>query len=87
MTDPTARPHGGETLAELGARVGRWLDAEATLDGDAVAITHPAVVRVAVLHALHAPAESFWRVDAEPLSITELHARSGRWRLTRVNAP
>ena len=86
MSDPEARPHGGETLAELATRVGAWLDAEAKLDGGAVAITHAAVVRAAVVCALQAPLESFWQVDAAPLSITELHVRSGRWRLTRVNA-
>lgn len=86
MTDPEARPHGGETLTELAARVGAWLDSQAGLDGGAVAITHAAVVRVAVVHALRAPLDSFWQIEAAPLSVTELHARSGRWRLSRVNA-
>jgi broad specificity phosphatase PhoE len=87
MTDPHARPHGGETLAELLARVGGWLDAQAQLDGRAIAITHGGVVKAAVVHALDAPAAAFWRVDSAPLAATELHAHEGRWTLTRVNAP
>jgi broad specificity phosphatase PhoE len=86
MTDPHARPHGGESLAAFAERVGRWLDGQATLDGAAVAITHAGVVKAAVVHALRAPIESFWRVDAAPLAITELHAHDGRWTVTRVNA-
>ena len=86
MTAPDARPHGGESLAAFAARVGRWLDRQATLDGGAVAITHAGVVKAAVVHALRAPIESFWRVDAAPLALTELHAHDGRWTVTRVNA-
>jgi broad specificity phosphatase PhoE len=87
MTDPDARPHGGETLTELLARVGDWLDAQAQLDGEAIAITHGGVVKAAVVHALAAPPAAFWRVDVTPLSTTELHAHDGRWTLARVNAP
>jgi broad specificity phosphatase PhoE len=85
MTDPAACPHGGETLIAFAARVGRWLDAQAQLDGGAIAITHGGVVKAAVVHALRAPIESFWRVDIAPLSITELHAHDGRWTLTKAN--
>jgi broad specificity phosphatase PhoE len=84
-TDPAARPHGGESLVTLAARVGGWLDAQAALDGTAVAITHAAVVRAALVHALGAPFEAFWRIDAAPLSVTELHAPERRWRVARVN--
>lgn len=87
MTDPHARPHSGETLAELVARVGGWLDAQAALGGRAIAVTHGGVVKAAVVHALGAPAAAFWRVDVAPLAVTELHAHDGRWTLTRVNAP
>lgn len=85
MTDPAACPHGGETLIAFAARVGRWLDSQAQLDGRAIAITHGGVVKAAVVHALRAPIESFWRVDIAPLSITELHAHDGRWTLTKAN--
>jgi broad specificity phosphatase PhoE len=84
MTDPHARPHGGETLAGLLARVGRWLERQAGEDGRAIAVTHAGVVKAAVVHALGAPAEAFWRVDVAPLAATELHARDGRWTVMRL---
>ncbi len=87
MTDPDARPHGGETLAELRKRVGDWLDEQAPLEGRAIAVTHGGVVKAAVVHALAAPPLAFWRVDVAPLTATELHAHDGRWTLVRVNAP
>jgi broad specificity phosphatase PhoE len=86
MSDPEASPHGGESLRAFAARVAAWLDGQAGLDGSAVAITHGGVVKAAVVHALGAPIESFWRVDVAPLAITELHAHDRRWTVTRVNA-
>jgi broad specificity phosphatase PhoE len=85
MTDPDAAPHGGESLTAFAGRVGGWLDAQAAEDGCAVAITHGGVVKAALVHALGAPPAAFWRIDAAPLAITELHARDGRWTVTRVN--
>ena len=87
LTDPDACPHGGESLRALLARVGGWLDAQARLDGRAIVVTHGGVVRAAVVHALGAPAPAAWRIDVAPLSVTELHARDGRWTVTCVNAP
>jgi broad specificity phosphatase PhoE len=87
MTDAGARPHGGETLAELLERVGGWLDEQARLDGRAIAVTHGGVVKAAVVHALGAPPVAFWRVDVAPLTATEMHAHDGLWTLARVNAP
>lgn len=86
MTDPGACPHGGETLRDFAARVAGWLDAQAELDGRAVAVTHGGVVRAAVVHALGAPIDAVWRLDAMPLRITELNAHDGRWTLARLNA-
>ncbi|MGH2712899.1 MAG: histidine phosphatase family protein [Thermoleophilaceae bacterium] len=86
MLDPSARPHGGESLAELLERVGGWLDAQRGLDGRAIAVTHGGVVKAAVVNALGAPAAAFWRVDVRPLAVTELHGTDGGWTLTRANA-
>lgn len=85
MTDPAAAPHGGESLEQLLARVGGWLDGQARCDGRAVAVTHAGVVKAAVVCALQAPASAFWRIDVAPLSLTELHAHDGRWTVSRVN--
>lgn len=87
MKDADARPHDGESLTTFAARVARWLDAQARGDGWMLAITHAGVVKAALVHALGAPLDAFWRIDADPLSITELHAHDGRWTVSRVNTP
>jgi broad specificity phosphatase PhoE len=86
MLDPDSCPHGGESLSALLARVGGWMDAQAALDGRAIAVTHGGVVKAALVHALGAPPAAFWRIDVTPLAVTELHARDGRWTVARVNA-
>jgi broad specificity phosphatase PhoE len=80
-------PHGGETLAQFGARVGGWLDEQAEQDGRTIAITSAGVVKAAVVHALDAPAQAFWRIDVAPVRSTELHAHDGRWTVAHLNAP
>ncbi|MGV0835612.1 histidine phosphatase family protein [Mycolicibacterium thermoresistibile] len=80
-TDPRRAPHGGETIAALLDRVGGWLDGLTGCPGRVVAVTHPAVVRAAVLLALDAPTTSFWRVDVAPVSRTVLHHRDRGWTL------
>jgi broad specificity phosphatase PhoE len=82
MTDPDASPHGGESLRAFAARIAAWLQSESR---SAMVITHGGVVRAAVVHALGAPLEAFWRIDVAPLSVTELHCHDGRWKLTRLN--
>lgn len=86
MEDPDAAPHGGESLRSFASRVAAWLDEQGGKDGALAAITHGGVVKAAVIHALGAPLEAFWRVDVAPLSLTELHAHDGRWTVARVNA-
>lgn len=86
MTDPACAPHGGESHERFAARVTRWMDERAREDGRTVVVTHGGVVKAAVVHALGAPAEAFWRIDVAPLRLTELHGRHGRWTVVRVNA-
>ncbi|MCX5044493.1 histidine phosphatase family protein [Aldersonia sp. NBC_00410] len=81
LSDPAARPHGGESIVELIARVAGWLTAVAAAETDTLAVTHPAVVRAALLVTLKAPAQSFWRIDIAPLTVTRLHCRGGVWTL------
>jgi broad specificity phosphatase PhoE len=78
ITDPTARPHGGEPLTGLIDRVGQWMDRR---NSRLVAVTHPAVIRSAIVHTLRAPADSFWRIDIAPLSVVEVRGRAGSWSL------
>ncbi len=87
MTDPDAAPHGGESLRAFTARVAAWLADQARGDGSCLAITHGGVVKAAVVHAIGAPIEAFWKVDCAPLSRTELHTDGGGWRLSAVNVP
>jgi broad specificity phosphatase PhoE len=87
MADPEACPHGGESLSAFSARIGAWLDSQARGEGSTFAVTHGGVVKAAVVRALGAPLDAFWRVDVEPLAITELHAHEGRWTVARANAP
>jgi broad specificity phosphatase PhoE len=75
LTDPTSSPHGGESVVELMDRVAGWLDSMSASRSRTVAVTHPAVIRAAVLLALDAPPKSFWRIDVAPASLTVMHFR------------
>ncbi|MEU0495120.1 histidine phosphatase family protein [Mycobacterium sp. NPDC006124] len=81
LTDPTRAPHGGESVADLVTRVGGWLESLSDRRGRLVAVTHPGVVRAAVIYALSAPPASFWRVDVGPVCRTVMHLRGGSWTL------
>ena len=81
LADPSAKPHGGESLRDVMARVGAWLDVQATAGGQSLAITHQAVIRAAIVHVLGAGASAFWRIDVEPLSLTEFSSDGRRWNL------
>ena len=81
LTDPTRAPHGGESIADLMQRVARWLNSLTENASATVAVTHPAVIRAAILLALDVPAKSFWRIDIAPVSRTTLHYRGGCWTL------
>jgi len=81
MTEPAAAPHGGESIADLIARVADWLASLPADAGRVIAVTHPAVIRAAVLVTLDAPPRSFWRIDIAPLSRTRLHRRGRAWTL------
>jgi broad specificity phosphatase PhoE len=81
LTEPAHAPHGGESIADLIERVDGWLDSLTDDTLRTVAVTHPAVIRAAILLALDAPPKSFWRIDIAPLSQTVMHFRGGRWTL------
>ena len=81
LTDPTQAPHGGESVVDLVDRVRDWLDSLTAQRARIIAVTHPAVVRAAILVALDAPAKSFWRIDIAPVSRTVMHFRGHAWTL------
>ncbi|AGL17450.1 histidine phosphatase family protein [Actinoplanes sp. N902-109] len=79
LTDPGAAPHGGESLTQVRARTGQWLDAMARQR--VVAVAHPVVVRAALAHALQLSEPGVWALEVAPLSLTRLVHRAGRWHL------
>ncbi|MDT0442875.1 MULTISPECIES: histidine phosphatase family protein [unclassified Streptomyces] len=82
LADPRSAPHGGEPLLSFVSRVGGWLDTRPIEgDGRVVAVTEPSVIRAAMLYALKAPPQSYWRTEVNPLSVVSLSGRPGRWSL------
>jgi broad specificity phosphatase PhoE len=79
LSDPDATPHGGESISDLLCRVASWLDLRPREGGHGIAITHAAVIRAAILHAIGAPARAFWHIDVGPLSMTDLRHDGVRW--------
>ena len=81
LADPQARPHGGETLAELVGRVGQVVDQQPWPDGRSVAVVPPLVARAALVHALGVAPEAIFRVDVAPLGRVTVSRAAGGWRL------
>jgi broad specificity phosphatase PhoE len=84
LADPGAAPHGGESLAALGERVGRWLDDQHGEVHTVLAVADAAVIRAAVVHAIEAGPRSVWRIDVSPLTRTVLAGEPGRWSLREL---
>jgi broad specificity phosphatase PhoE len=84
LGDPTAAPHGGESLADLIERVGAWLTQSLARDSATLAVTHASVVRAAIVSALGAGSSTFARIDVAPLSLARLSGHAGRWNLVAL---
>jgi broad specificity phosphatase PhoE len=82
LRDPEVAPPGGESMASVMRRVADWLDDEIAVSGQSIIVTHPTIIRAAIIHAIQAPRTSFWRIDIAPVSITRLSGNQGRWNLT-----
>ncbi len=78
LTKPEAAPHGGESIEDLISRAGRWMESLNSVRST-IAITHPAVIRAAIIYALRIPAQTFWRFDIPPLSLTDLRFSRDVW--------
>ena len=81
LTDPARAPHGGESVTALVSRVRSWLDSLTRRRSRLVAVTHPSVIRAAILVTLEAPPKSFWRIDIAPASRTVMRFRGHTWTL------
>jgi broad specificity phosphatase PhoE len=44
-------------------------------------VTHPAVIRAAIVHAIEATPATFWHLDIGPLSQAWLRSNGARWAL------
>jgi broad specificity phosphatase PhoE len=84
LCDPGAAPHGGESTTILIQRVASWLDRQLRVPGRAIVVTHAAIIRAAIVHAIDASAQSFWHIDVSPLSEACLSGHDGRWNLRYV---
>ncbi|KAA0085771.1 histidine phosphatase family protein [Mycolicibacterium sp. P9-64] len=81
LTEPAQAPHGGESVVDLIGRVRSWLESVSNHRGRVVAVTHPSVIRAAILVVLDSPPRSFWRIDVGPASRSVLHFRGQAWTL------
>ena len=59
-----------------------WLADQRALDRQSIVVTHPTIIRAAIVHIMNAPPQSFWRIDIRPLSFTRLSGRTGRWNVS-----
>ncbi|MBL0795300.1 MULTISPECIES: histidine phosphatase family protein [unclassified Pseudomonas] len=78
LEDPHAAPHGGESVVQLRERAAAWLVSLQATPGHVVAVTHPFVIRAALMQVVQG--EAFHSLDVEPLAAVDLRF-AGRWRL------
>ncbi|TCU22488.1 broad specificity phosphatase PhoE [Rhizobium azibense] len=81
MSDPESAPHGGENIRQLAGRAALSMETQSVLGGHVIAVSHAAVIRVAILNVLQAPLSSFWLADIEPLSVIRMTHNGRRWAL------
>ncbi|WLE61165.1 histidine phosphatase family protein [Burkholderia plantarii] len=81
INDPAAAPHGGESFVDVLQRVGAWLDALPPDGAGTVAVTHAAVLRAALAHALGTAPEAMLRIDIAPLTRIVLTRSPRGWTL------
>jgi broad specificity phosphatase PhoE len=81
MDNPDFVPNGGESHADLVARTAAWLSVRWDENGHTVAVTHPNVVRAAVITVLGAAPEAFRHIDIEHLGMADIRSDGSRWAL------
>lgn len=83
LADPVMATPGGEAMTELVSRVGAWMNLHVVASQSLLVISHAAVMRAAIAHALSAPIASIMRVDVAPLSTLEF-SFNDQWRLQEL---
>ncbi|RWB75367.1 MAG: histidine phosphatase family protein [Mesorhizobium sp.] len=81
FADPGAASHGGESLVAVARRAAALMERLAGEGGHTIALTHAVPIRAAIVHVLGAPLSSVWKIDIEPLSLTEFRSDGRRWVL------
>lgn len=87
LRDPAATPHGGESILAVMQRIAGWLAGEQAHARTSIVVAHAAVIRSAIVCALGAPPQSFWRIDIAPLSVSRLSGDGGRWNVSSAGCP
>jgi broad specificity phosphatase PhoE len=79
LADGDSAPHGGESIRQVCQRTERWMD---SLEGDGhvVAVTHPFILRAALMRVLYCPPSAFHALDVMPLAAIDLRF-NGIWRM------
>ena len=62
LRDPAATPPGGDSILSLMQRVAGWLAGQITLHERTIIVTHPAIIRAAIVHAIEATPRTFFRI-------------------------
>jgi broad specificity phosphatase PhoE len=81
LSDPDARPHGGETLAELVRRLAEELAGCAWPGARSVWVLTPLAARALTVAALAAPPALVLAIDLAYGGEVQLSRHAGRWRL------
>ena len=87
MTFPGSPAPGGESIADLVERVRAWMTLQASRGGRVLAVTHPALVRAAVVETLGSGPEAFWHVEAAALTVADVGHDGRRWSLRGLATP
>jgi broad specificity phosphatase PhoE len=80
-------PPGGESMAQVVARVGEAIErlAERYFGHDIIAVSHGGAIRAAVAHAMGADAGAALHLAVQNLSLTVLERHAEGWRVVVVN--
>jgi alpha-ribazole phosphatase len=81
------RPPGGESFADVVARVGPALErlVEENAGGDVVVVAHGGSIRAAVAHAMGVSSQAVLAFSIKNLSLTRLEKVGPDWRVAAVN--
>ena len=81
------KPPGGESMAEVTARVGATMErlAEAHAGRDVVIVSHGGAIRGAIAHALRIGPDNALHLSVQNLSLTRLDKTPQGWRVACVN--